>query len=165
MRKNICVILILIFCSCNSDKHKTIAHGDRTIKPLKSISASENQKGIVDTFGLYKAPIKILSAKLVEKKNSEGKYLRLTYKNISSKALCSINFKLYGLNTAGKLADVKNSSFGIDGCGYDIEMLKSEKILSEEQGLGKVDLKTLVLVWPIDVEFSDGTKWKLNNIK
>jgi hypothetical protein len=116
---------------------------------------------MVDTTGLYKAPVKIISAKLVKKEYSEYKDIQLEYKNISKKTIDGIKFKWYGETVFGDPADMGNGITKGFGSGFTDEKLKSNEKTNSQWSILSGNGKKVILAWPIEVVFSDGTKWKL----
>lgn len=115
-------------------------------------------KKIFDTIGLSQAPVKILLAHFVGRDNIE-----LKWKNISNKKIAAIRFKWYGLNAFDEPADMGNSSLRGFGGGFSDQELAPGKTNFSEWSIFSRDGKKIILAWPYEVAFSDGSKWKLNN--
>lgn len=121
------------------------------------------KKSLFDTVGLCNAPIKIMSARLVEREYSNYKDMRLTYKNVSDKPVSAIRFKWYGLNSFNEPADMGSafSQRGFGG-GFTDDRLSPGKSDSGTWEIMSKDGKKVVLAWPYEVAFEDGTKWEIN---
>lgn len=114
-----------------------------------------------DTGGLYLAPIKILSAKFVEKEYSNYKDIALKYKNTSNKIVTAIRFKWYGENAFSEPADMGGLRNGWGG-GFTDDALKPGSTKYSEWSILSRDGKKVLIAYPFEVVFKDGTHWKLN---
>lgn len=114
-----------------------------------------------DTGGLYLAPVKVLSAKFTKKEYSTYKDISLTYKNVSSKIVSGIRFKWYGENAFSEPADMSGIIDGW-GTGFTDEELRPGKTDSGTWGLLSKDGKRVLIAYPYEVAFKDGSKWKLD---
>lgn len=113
-----------------------------------------------DTGGLYLAPVKVLSARFTKKEYSTYKDISLTFKNVSSKVVSGIRFKWYGENAFNEPADMSGIIDGW-GTGFTDDELKPGKTDSGTWGVLSKDGKKVLIAYPYEVAFKDGTKWKL----
>ncbi len=126
-----------------------------------SMTQAVIKDALFDTVGISRAPVKVLSAKLVKQEYSNRKDIRLAWKNVSDNKIAAIRFKWYGLNAFGEPADMGGSGVikGIGG-GLADRSLSPGKTDSGEWSIMSNDGKKIVLAWPYEVAFEDGTKWK-----
>lgn len=122
-----------------------------SIKPISDV--------LNDTTGSYLSPIKVISAKYVEKEYSNYKDVRLSYKNISKKKIAAIRFKWVGINAFGEKAE------GLSDGGFDDDGIDVNETTSNVWGISSKDGKKITLAYAYEVAFSDGTKWELNKSK
>ncbi len=125
--------------------------------------AREEKNGIgakYDTGGLYLAPIKVVSAKFVEKEYSNYKDVSLRYKNVSNKVVSAIKFKWYGENAFSEPADMSGLREGWGG-GFTDDALRPGKSDYGEWSVLSRDGKKILIAYPYEVVFKDGTKWEL----
>ena len=130
---------------------------------VSAVKLREEKNGIgakYDTGGLYLAPVKVLSAKFTSKEYSNYKDVSLSYKNISTKKITAIRFKWYGENAFHEPADMGTLQNGWGG-GFSDDALRAG---AKENGtwsiLSKYGKKILI-AYPYEVAFEDGTKWGL----
>jgi hypothetical protein len=165
--------IILVSCNIQSDKsdaEKTIEDSQKFIDSLKvaervdSVVQNTIRNAYFDTVGISTAPIKVISAKLVRREYSNLKDIRLVWKNVSNKNIGAIKFKWYGLNAFNEPADMGSNYLqeGFGG-GFTDRLLKPGKSDSGEWSILSKDGKKVVLAWPYEVAFEDGTKWKSSN--
>ena len=129
---------------------------------VKRIREEKNGKGAeYDTGGLYLSPIKVLSAKFIEKEYSNYKDISLTYKNVSKKKVSAIRFKWYGINAFNEPADVGSLNSGWGG-GFDDDGLGVGRVTNSTWNVLSKDGKKILIAYPYEVAFSDGTKWELS---
>lgn len=114
-----------------------------------------------DTGGLYLAPIKVVSAKFVEKEYSNYKDVALRYKNVSNKIISAVKFKWYGENAFSEPADMGGLREGWGG-GFTDDALRPGKTDYGEWSILSKDGKKILIAYPYEVVFKDGTKWELN---
>lgn len=114
-----------------------------------------------DTGGLYLSPIKVLKAKFVEKEYSNFKDISLNFKNVSNKRVSAIRFKWYGVNAFDEPADVGSLNNGWGG-GFDDDELGIGKTRNSTWSVLSKDGKKILIAYPYEVAFIDGTKWELN---
>lgn len=170
MTKLLCIIAITVL-SCNnnpqSETDKLIANNQKFIDSVDIARRSDSmtqaviKDALFDTAGISQAPVKVLSAKLVTQEYSNNKDIRLAWKNVSGKKVAAIRFKWYGLNAFGEPADMGGSAIikGIGG-GFADRSLSPGKTDSGEWSIMSSDGKKVVLAWPYEVAFEDGTKWR-----
>jgi hypothetical protein len=113
-----------------------------------------------DTGGLYLAPIKVLSAKFVAKEYSNYKDIALRYKNVSGKVVTAIRFKWYGENAFNEPADMGGLREGWGG-GFTDDALRPGGSDYAEWSILSRDGKEILIAYPYEVVFKDGTKWEL----
>lgn len=168
----ISLFLILLLCnflfSCqqrNSAKIKTQSDSilyNHIYDSLHAVvESSITHKLAFDTAGLFNAPIKIITATPYKEDYSNFKSVHLEFKNISTKTIEGIRFRWYGVNAFGEDADMGGVQPGIGG-GFTDNQLKPGKSAVGNWNVLSRDLKKLVIAYPTEVAFSDGTKWKLN---
>lgn len=114
-----------------------------------------------DTIGLWKAPVKVTSARLITKEYSNYRDLQLTYKNETEKRIDAIKFQWYGENAFKEPADMGNSFAAGFGGGFSDRSLGPKGSQTSTFGIMSRDGKKVVLAWPTEVAFSDGSIWKL----
>lgn len=129
-------------------------------KQADSMTQQIIRNAMFDTSGVAQAPVKVLTAKLVGREYTNSKDIRLMWKNVSSKKVSAVRFKWYGLNAFGEPADMGNSVLhrGFGG-GFSDRILKPDKTDSGTWEIMSQDAKKVVLAWPCEVAFEDGTKW------
>lgn len=115
-----------------------------------------------DTAGLHLSPVKILSAKFVSKEYSNYKDIRLTYKNVSGKKISAIRFKWYGENAFNEPADMSGLVKGWGG-GFSDDVLRPGATDYGTWNILSRDGKKVLIAYPYEVAFEDGTKWILPN--
>jgi len=113
-----------------------------------------------DTSGLYLAPVKVLSARFVTKEYSNYKDISLSYKNVSKKRISAIRFRWYGENAFNEPADMGALSEGW-GAGFTDEILRPNTTGYGTWGILSKDGKKVLIAYPYEVAFEDGTKWAL----
>jgi hypothetical protein len=113
-----------------------------------------------DTGGLYFAPIKVLSAKFVSKEYSNYKDIALRFKNVSNKAVTAIRFKWYGENAFNEPADMGGLQEGWGG-GFTDDALRPGATDYGQWSILSRDGKKILIAYPYEVAFKDGTKWEL----
>lgn len=157
------LIFILIYsCQANSSKpaiNKTERQHfiDSFMNQEQRKIDSSVKKILLDTSGVAYAPIKIMNARFW------GRNVYLQWKNISNKKISAIRFSWYGENAFNEPADMGVSSFktGFGGGFTDREIYPGKS----DEGTWDIyskDGKKLIVAWPYEVAFADGSKWKLN---
>lgn len=127
---------------------------------VDSIVKQTMRNAMFDTVGVYAAPVKVISAKLFKEEYSSYKSIKLVWKNISAKRISAIRFKWYGTNAFGEPADMGTSITEGFGGGYSDDALGPGKTDSGVWSILSRDGKKVVLAWPYEVVFEDGSKWK-----
>jgi len=149
----------------NSNDKRTNLEIEKQIRDsLRTNIQSEVAKDVYeDTVGLYLAPIKILSASIVESVGGDYRNVKLKYKNISDKKIFGIKFRWKCVDVFGEPADVGSSLFKGYGQGFvDKELKPNENTRATFEVLSNTAKKVL-LAFPFEFAFDDGTKWELNN--
>lgn len=165
MTKLLCILTITAI-SC----HGNLKSGADTFSAVDSMDIARRsdsatqaviKDALFDTAGISQAPVRVLSAKLVKQEYSNRKDIRLAWKNVSGNKIAAIRFKWYGLNAFGEPADMGASGI-IKGMGGGLadRSLAPGKTDSGEWSIMSNDGKKIVLAWPYEVAFEDGTKWK-----
>lgn len=136
-------------------------------KTYESKSASEIVDDVMrdimfDTLGMKNAPVKVLKAILYREPYSTYKDISLTYQNVSSKKIEAIKFKWYGEDAFGEPADMGGYTTEGFGGGFDDHGLSPGKKKTSSWSILSSRGKKVVLAWPYEVVFSDGSKWKTN---
>lgn len=164
--------VISLFCckqpAPKDETQKLIEETDHFIDSMKAVQNAQEilqasvKNALFDTAGLSASPVKILSAKLVGREYSNYKDIRLSWKNVGSKRISAIRFRWYGLNAFGEPADMGSSYIqrGFGG-GFSDDKLSPGKTDSGTWEIMSKDGKKVVLAWPYEVVFEDGTKWEL----
>lgn len=164
------IITSLIFIISCDGKGPNVAKDNR--KALDSINAKlwtdstikKMDKDITekiineDTIGMYLAPVKILSSKVVKSESGSYRNVYLEFKNLTNKKIEAIKFSWYGLNAFGEAA-----SMGIVdgyGGGFTDRGLAANGSDSGEWEVLSRDLKKIKIAWIKEVVFEDGTKWQ-----
>lgn len=143
---------------------QSILKNGETIDNLRERVKRVRQGRLLDTIGLHTAPIMVLSARLVRKEYTNYKDIRLSYQNISGKVISGIRFNWYGLNAFGEPADMGGLLKKGFGNGFDDATLRPERIGNGTWSISSQDAKKIVLAWPYEVAFEDGTKWEIGTI-
>jgi len=165
----ITIAIALFSCNGGSDKGQQV---DSLMKNGKKISAAQWKKewidsttaavektSIIDTAGHYNSPVKIIASKLTRKAYSNYRSMWLKYKNVSQKKITGIKFSWYGTNAFGDPADMGNPILKGYGGGFTDEDLGSGKTAEGSWNILSSDGKQIILAWPYEIVFSDGTKW------
>jgi hypothetical protein len=115
---------------------------------------------LFDTSGVSLAPVKVLSAKMVTREYSNYKDIRLSWKNTGTKKIAAIRFKWYGTNAFGEPADMGASGLQAGfGGGFADRSLGVGKTDAGTWSIMSRDGKKVVMAWPYEIAFEDGTKW------
>lgn len=171
MRSKSFFFCVLIFTmACKNDKPSKYAASG--LDSLSNISYKEhikdslmkdlNRNIYMDTVGLYLSPVKVTNARFTKEEYSNYKDIQLTYKNVSAKRIEGIKFRWYGLNAFGDPADMGTIGDGFGG-GFTDDPLSPGRSETSQWSILSRDGKRIVLAWPIEVVFSDGTKWKVGS--
>ncbi len=157
--------LIIISASCtgvtNKSEAKRILDSLKVATKVDSVIQTTVHNALFDTAGFRQAPVKVLRSELYENDYSSFRNLRFTFKNVSDKRISGIKFRWYGLDAFGEPADM--GAAGIDGFGggFDDEGISPGKTNVGDWEILSRNAKKVVLIWPTEVVFSDGSKWKI----
>lgn len=169
MKKFIYIIIALaLMAGCNTQSAEEKAAKEKAKQDSIAISLlfeqqEQNDQSKFDTLGLSKSPIKIISAKLYKRSYSKYRDIQITYKNISDKAIEAIRFEWYGENAFGEPADMGDYSNIGYGYGFTDDKIKPNKTATKYWNIYSKDGKNVVLAWPYEVVFDDGSKWSISN--
>lgn len=164
----LCALITLFTSRCSnmhSAKADTVSETQKLIDSLEierkadSISKRIVRDALFDTVGVSTAPVKVLSARLVEREYSSYKDMRLTWKNVGTKKIAAVRFMWYGLNAFGEPADMGGHIQKGFGGGYSDDPLGPGKTDAGTWSIMSGDGKKVVLAWPYEIAFEDGTKW------
>lgn len=148
--------------SLESNISKTINELPNNIE--QSVAKVREEKNGVgakyDTGGLYLAPVKVTSAKFVTKEYSNYKDIALRYKNVGDKVVTAIRFKWYGENAFSEPADMGGLREGWGG-GFTDDALRPGASDYGQWSILSRDGKKILIAYPYEVVFKDGTKWEL----
>lgn len=179
MRTNLVLLTICgTIISCSGSKFQTKEQEDAYYDSIsiaatgKTISerARESTDSVLnkiasdvymDTAGLSKAPVKVIKAVLFKVEYSSYRDIRVTYKNVSKKAVIAIKFRWKGTNAFGDPADMGTSLQEGYGGGFTDDSLRPGRTEVSEWSILSRDGKKVELAWPYEVVFADGTKWEL----
>lgn len=173
MKTTTIILICTLFFSCKSSTERKLDEAEKELNAIRiqeqadSAVRAQIKKSAMDTTGLWMAPIIITKAILVKNSSySEDRDVRLTYKNISGKTIDGIRFKWYGETVFGDPADMG----GIDingyegfGGGYTEDQILPGKSVTNTWDINSHNAKRIIMAWPTEVAFSDGTKWELKN--
>lgn len=163
-------IVAFAFLSCSTsikqDKNKD-SLSVQTEAQFKDSDAKAIRNKIIDkvfgdTTGLYKSPIKVLSFKLVKKEYSNYRDVFVSYKNVSDKRITGIKFRWKGINAFGEPADMGNAVIKGLGAGFTDTEINPNKTDTATWDVLSADAKKLIIVFPFEIAFEDGSKWKLS---
>jgi hypothetical protein len=165
MRLLYCPLLFIVFsCADTATNRKSSVDSLREsvrISEIKdSLEKNINKKIGFDTAGIYNAPVKIISAKLVRREYSEYRDVALVFKNVSGKNISAISFSWYGETAFGEPADMGSMVLDGFGGGFDDDGLRAGRTGSGHWSVLSRNAKKLILAWPTKVAFEDGTKWE-----
>lgn len=155
--KVVFIITVASIASCSAPPKKEL----RSIKEIDSLLAIQNAKyekpkeEFTDTVGLYKAPIKVISAKLSKEDYSDKRSITITYKNTSDKNIEGIRFHwmtsgTWGVEDVGRYSSLKTD-----------ELLKAGKSHTRTWQINSENKKAC-FAWPHEVVYADGTRWLLD---
>lgn len=137
----------------------------RAKKITDSLINSVTKSALFDTAGLHTSPVKVIKSYLYQEEYSNYKNISLTYKNNSRRKIEAIKFRWYGEDAFGEPADM--GSYGITegfGGGFTDDALGAGKARTSSWGILSQRAKKVILAWPTEVMFSDGTKWDIKNV-
>ncbi|WP_439696508.1 hypothetical protein ACFGVS_28270 [Mucilaginibacter sp. AW1-7] len=168
------IALLFILTSCEQATPKTelqkkmeldsfskAKYGESSDEHVKKMVDATMAKALLDTIGLYKAPVKVLSAKIVKEEYSSYRNVHLKYKNVSGKTIAAIKFNWYGVNAFNEPADLGNSYAAGFGGGFTDDALKPGHSDDGTWSVLSRDAKKIKIAWPTEVSFTDGTTWKI----
>jgi hypothetical protein len=165
------VVLLLSIYSCKEPSSKSGAKNidtaanknldPVTLREVKDYVPEKKRDPFFDTIGVSEAPVKILSKSLVEGEYTNYRNVRLAWKNVSSKKVAAVRFKWYGINAFNEPADMGASGFfhGFGG-GFDDDPLSPGRKNSGTWEVYSKDARKIIVAWPYEVAFADGTVWK-----
>lgn len=113
-----------------------------------------------DTAKLQHAPIKITKARFYQEEYSNYKDVSLTFKNISNKKVTAIRFRWYGENAFGEPADMSGFVDGWGG-GFTDKTISPGRSMTLQWSVLSRDGKKILVAYPTEAMFVDGTKWKI----
>lgn len=169
MRKITLFILACFILGCTSNKVEEynevelafISEFKDTLK--REIEEDANKRVFGDTVGLSKAPVKVLTYKIVGSRSGSYRNVSLSYKNISGKKIDAMKFRWIGEDAFGDPANMGNLYAKGYGGGFDDDGLKVNEIKDAEWSILSRNAKNVTLAWTTDVVFSDGSKWELGD--
>ena len=163
-----------LFCCCFLSLYSCesgIKNSDETIDDLlikqkarkytDSIIEVSKFNAAFDTAGLSISPVKIVSSRLQNSDYSNYRDIEITYKNISQKKIDAIRFSWYGVDAFGDPADMGTSLMPGFGGGVDDDIFLNGKTRTSSWSIMSRNAKKIILAWPKEVAFADGTKWKI----
>ncbi|MBA3283887.1 MAG: hypothetical protein H0U27_02345 [Nitrosopumilus sp.] len=103
-----------------------------------------------------------MSYKFVDREYSNYKSVSLRFKNVSDKKISAIRFAWYGVNAFNEPADMTTHQSGW-GHGFTDDALRPGVIDSGIWDILSKDGKKLLITFPYEVAFEDGSIWKLEN--
>lgn len=115
---------------------------------------------LFDTAGISKAPVRVTKFWLKKGDYSNYKDVSFTFKNVSDKRIEAVRFRWYGLDAFGEPAELGNPMLEGFGGGFDDDAIGLNKSRTVTYGIMSRNAKKLILVWPIEIAFADGTTWK-----
>jgi hypothetical protein len=164
------IVVFLFSCNSQTGSDYKISDTDSidgmTAKEWKekykdSLMRKITKDAIFDTVGLSMAPVKVTKAYLYKEEYSSYRSISLTFKNVSDKKIDAIRFAWYGENSFGEPADMGSSMVEGYGGGFTDRGIKPGQSMSLHWNILSRDGKKVILAWPTEVAFNDGTKWKL----
>ncbi len=170
MKKIIYILIAMALTSCMNSAEKQAqkekAKLDSTIAAIERQEEIEQKvkqsihDAIFDTVGLSESPVKVYEYGLIKQNYSSYRNIYLRYKNVSDKIVSGVRFKWYGENVFGEAADMGGYPEGFGG-GYMDNTLRPGKKDYGEWSILSRDAKKVILAWPYEVVFEDGSKWEL----
>lgn len=150
------IIFLMLVSGC--EKKRNPEEQTEFNRSVDSLLFNTLKTVVLDTTGIYKSPIKIISAKYISDDYSDYRNVQLKYKNVSTKTVEAIRFEWYGENAFGEMAD------NGQGHGVSDETIKPNQTRIGVWEVRSRDGKKIILAKPYEVVFSDGSKWKLNEL-
>lgn len=156
----------LWFMSCSTKRQATTVNKASETDTVPFVTADldlgqPSTANDFDTTGIYKSPVKVLAARFAGKEYSNYKEVYLKYKNVSGKKIEAIRFKWYGQNAFGEPADM--GVYKGWGTGFSGDALRPGATDDGTWDALSSDGKKIIIAYPYEVAFSDGTKWALKN--
>jgi hypothetical protein len=99
-------------------------------------------------------------AKLVTSGQSNYKSIQLSWRNEGSKKVAAIRFNWCGLNAFGEPAEMGGNKVTGFGSGLIDRSLAPGATDTGTWPIMSKDGKKVVMAWPYEIAFEDGTKWK-----
>lgn len=130
-------------------------------KTIDSMVQATLKSALFDTIGLSDAPITILKKWFTQEDYSNYKNIALTYKNVSNKRITAIRFRWYGETAFGDPADMGTTLQEGFGGGFTDQTLGPDKARTSEWSILSRNGKKIILAWPTEIMFEDGTKWEI----
>lgn len=165
--KRLFAFVTVTIISCNEHATSSISELEKHkfIDSFKNVERSKINSSvrdiILDTTGLSKAPVRVLYANFY---GMNGRNIELKWKNISGKRITAIRFKWYGENAFNEPADMGALSYEKGfGAGFTDNELAPGKTDQGTWSIYSRDGKKIVIAWPYEIAFKDGSKWLLNN--
>lgn len=176
---SVLIIALIITSSCNQIKSRSeqltdsiteekrvdsfsmAKYGRSKDEQIQHMVDSNISAAFIDTVGLYKAPVRVLQSKIVSKEYSNFRDIQLKYKNVSNKKIEGIKFNWYGLDAFGEPAEMGNDIVKGAGSGFADDNLVPSETMTSKWEINSRNAKKVLLAWPTEIAFSDGTKWKL----
>lgn len=134
---------------------------DTTRKTLKKEDYPTDYDYIYwDTVGVADAPVKVLKAWFTRRDYSSYRDIAVRYKSASNKKITAIRFSWYGETAFGDPADMGASIKSGFGGGFTEYSLAPGQTRTSEWSILSRNGKKVVMAWPTEIMFEDGTKWK-----
>lgn len=102
-----------------------------------------------------------IRAKFITKEYSNYKDIASRYKNVSNKIITAIRFKWYGENAFNEPVDMGALNEGW-GSGFTDDALRPGVSDYSQWSVLSRDGKKVLIAYPYEVAFKDGTKWELS---
>lgn len=113
-----------------------------------------------DSVGVANGPIRIMVSFIHTDEITGQKSIATSYQNMSAKKIDAIKFHWYGENAFGEPAEMGDVNYKGFGGGYSDTELDPTKTYTASWTVPSSDVKKNIILWPAEVAFSDGTKWK-----
>lgn len=130
-------------------------------RKVDSLVKQTMKNAMFDTVGLSLAPVKVLKSWFTQESYSSYKDIALTYKNVSAKKITAIRFRWYGETAFGDPADMGTSLQEGFGGGFMDDIVSPGRTRTSEWSILSRNGKKVILAWPTEVMFADGTKWEI----
>jgi hypothetical protein len=159
MRYLLPALTCFLFYSCNSSHTDNAQSFLDSLNEAKHIDTIYNDRMkeafLSDTLLISGAPVQVISTKVVY-----GGAVKLKYKNVSGKDISAVRFLWYGEDAFFNPIDLGSVLPGAGG-GYSSKSLAAGGIDEGYWSSENEKLKTIIKAWPVEVAFSDNTKWKI----